>query len=292
MKKRHFLFYILLSTIAFSQQNIDTLKKGLQSDVFLHPGDQGTAYTLKKREWIYGQSPTSLPFPSWAMVGLTDNVTMVLDLLPFFFGFITPSRLPMPSTNIRIKLSEQKKFKPASALEVMAFHLWDTIKRYDDKDLLVKMKGTGAYAKLNNSLEIRRNLYLHTSLGGVYQKDLWMSNKDTINPKSIYYNGKVTFDYSLGIDWRPYKRISFYATYAHGSTFTYVENIPHKRQFNYGFRLAPFYKNKYAFLRNMRVEMVALFVSFPDINVKKDLKLPIYGYVYWQWICKNKKKNV
>jgi hypothetical protein len=287
-----FLGYISFLSQIYSQQHVDTLNYGLQGDVFLHPGDQPTAYTLKKSEWIYGQSPTTLPFPSWAMVGLSDKVTMELDLLPFFLGFITPSHLPMPSTNIRIKLSEQRKYLPALALELMAFHLWDTITRYDDKDMLVKMKGTGAFIRLNGSWEVKRNLYLHTSIGSVYQKDLWMSNKDVLNPKSIYYNNQITLDYSLGIDWRPYKMISFYAMYAHGSTFSYVENIPHKIQFNYGFRLAPFYANKHAFLNTMRVEMVALFTYFPDINVRKDLKLPIYGYVYWQWVHKKKHKVI
>jgi hypothetical protein len=213
---------------------------------------------------------------------------MELDFLPFFLGFFTPSHLPMPSTNIRIRLLEQKGIQPASSVEIMAFHLWDTITRYDDKNLLLKMKGTGAFIRSNNSWEVENNFYLHTSVGIVYQKDLWMSNKDIANPKTVYYNGQVTFDYSLGIDWRPYKRISFFMMYAHGSTFSYVENIPHKTQFNYGFRLAPFYKNKHLFLNSMRVEMVALFTNFPDINVKKELALPIYGYVYWQWVHKKK----
>jgi hypothetical protein len=197
----------------------------------------------------------------------------------------------MPSTNIRIKLLDQKGIQPALAIEIMAFHLWDTITRYDDKNLLLKMKGTGAFIRSNNSWEIENNFYLHTSVGFVYQKDLWMSNKDVANPKTIYYNGQITFDYSFGIDWRPYKRISFFSMYAHGSTFSYVENIPHKTQFNYGFRLAPFYKNKHLFFNSMRVEIVALFTNFPDINVKKELALPIYGYVYWQWVHKQTQKH-
>jgi hypothetical protein len=292
MKRILYLLLLLFPACEiFAQLNSDSLYNGLQTDVFLHPGDQPTGYTLKKHEWIYGQSPTTLPFPSWAMVGLSDKVTMELDLLPFFLGFLTPSHLPMPSTNIRIRLLEQSGIRPESAIEIMAFHLWDTIKRYDDKDLLLRMKGTGAFIRSNNSWEVKSNFYLHTSVGFVYQKDLWMSNKDNANPESVYYNSQITLDYSLGLDWRPYKRISFYVMYAHGSTFSYVENIPHKTQFNYGFRLAPFYKNKHLFFKCMRVEMVALFTNFPDINVKKELALPIYGYIYWQWEHKQKHIN-
>ena len=134
-----------------AQQKGDSLNKGLQSDIYLHPGDVPTAYTLKKGEWIYGQSPTTLPFPSWAFVGISDKVTLELDLLPFFLGFFTKSHLPMPSTNFRIKLREQNNLIPALAIEIMVFHLWDTITRYNDKDILLKMKGTGAFARWNNS---------------------------------------------------------------------------------------------------------------------------------------------
>lgn len=261
---------------------------GLQTDVFLHPGDMPTAYTLKKKEWIYAQSPTSFPFPSWAMVGITDRITLELDLLPFFFGFFTPSHLPIPSTNLRFKLLNQKKFIPSVATEVMAFHIWDTITRYNKDNLNVRVKGTGAFARINNSWNISKNLYFHVSAGAVYQQEIWMNNRDTSNFKSAYFRNRITPDFSLGIDYRPYKRFSFFATYAYGSTFTYIENIPNKRQFIYGLRVAPFYKNKYKFLRTMRAELVAIFAYLPDIDVYQDLKLPLYGYVYWQWIAKKK----
>ncbi len=286
-----FLFIVSYNNAQKKDKDSTTALEGLQTDVFLHPGDQPTAYTLKKKEWIYAQSPTSLPFPSWAMVGITDKITLELDLLPFFFGFLTPSRLPILSTNVRYKFLEQKKLVPSFANETMLFHIWDTITRYDDKDFKVRKKGTGGFTRFNSSWKIKKHLHVHASIGAVYQEDLWMSNKDTINPISKYYKKVISPDFSVGIDYRPHKRVSYYAVYSLGSTFTYIENLPHKRQFTYGFRLAPFYKNRYGFLRCLRVELVSIFAYFPDINVYKDLKLPIYGYVYWQWVNKKKHKE-
>lgn len=289
-----FKILIFLAIISHAQElQSDSIQilKNLQRDIFLHPGDQPTAYTLKKGEWIYAQSPTSLPFPSWAMVGLTDKITMELDLLPFFFGFFTPSRLPILSTNIQTKLLNQKNGIPSIANESMAFHIWNTITRYNDKDFFIKVKGTVAFTRMNYSWNIKKHLHIHSSMGVVYQQGLWLGNKDSINPIHKNYNNLFSPDFSVGIDYRPFKRISFYAAYFWGSTFTYIENIPNKRQFTYGFRLAPFYKSRFGFFRSLRAELVSIFVYFPDIDVYKDLKLPIYGYVYWQWTHKKRKKK-
>jgi hypothetical protein len=280
-----------MSILAQAQElgSPDSMKShGLQKDVFLHPGDMPTALTLRKREWIYAQSPNTLPFPSWAMVGLTDRVTLELDLLPFFFGFLTPSRRPIPSTNVRVRVLDQKKYRPSLAVEVMAFHIWDTITRYDTRNLYIRVRGTGGFMRINSSWVLHSNLYLHTSVGTVYQAQLWMSNRDTHHFRSVFFQDRVTPDFSIGLDYRPFGRISFFVKYAYGSTFTYIENIPNKRQFIYGFRLAPFYKSKYGFFRTMRAEFVAIFAYFPDIGVYQDLKLPIYGYLYWQWLGKRK----
>nr|WP_299206993.1 hypothetical protein [uncultured Brumimicrobium sp.] len=49
--------------------------RGLQAETLLHPADGFTAYTLKKNEFVYNQSPFTLPFPSWAWWGITDRIT-------------------------------------------------------------------------------------------------------------------------------------------------------------------------------------------------------------------------
>ena len=72
-----------LSSGCFAQ--LDSLK-GLQTEILLHPANAFTAYTLKKGEFVYNQSPFTFPFPSWAWWGITDKITMEIDLLPLIGG--------------------------------------------------------------------------------------------------------------------------------------------------------------------------------------------------------------
>ena len=83
---RQFLKFVLLCSVTtgFSQTDqkvgrpADTLK-GLQNDIYLHPLNSNTAYTLKKGECVYNQAPASLPLPSWGWVGITDWLTAEID---------------------------------------------------------------------------------------------------------------------------------------------------------------------------------------------------------------------
>ena len=68
-----------------------------------------------------------------------------------------------------------------------------------------------------------------------------------------------------------------------------LKNITRKRQFNYGFRIAPFYKNRFGFLRSMRIELVAINGYFSDIDAKQSFPIPVFPFFYWQW--KNHKKR-
>ena len=78
------LVLIFFFSNAFSQTDqkkdkaSDTLK-GLQNDIYLHPLNSNTAYTLKKGECVYNQAPASLPLPSWGWVGITDWLTAEID---------------------------------------------------------------------------------------------------------------------------------------------------------------------------------------------------------------------
>ena len=53
-----------------------------------------------------------------------------------------------------------------------------------------------------------------------------------------------------------------------------------------GIHVAPFYKNKFSILRNMRIEILAINGFFPDIKAKQVFPLPLYPYFYWQWDSK------
>jgi hypothetical protein len=113
MKRISFLLILLsslcLNTLVFGQ---DDSLKGIQNDIFLHPADGFTAYTLKKNEFVYCQSPFTLPFPSWAWWGITDKITAEIDLLPLVGGLFQEPNLPVPSFNFRFKLKEQSGLIP------------------------------------------------------------------------------------------------------------------------------------------------------------------------------------
>jgi len=99
------LLGILIIGISFLSMGQMPEKKDLQTETFLHPADGFTAYTLKKNEFIYNQSPFTLPLPSWAWWGITDHITAEIDLLPLIGGLFEKPHLPVPSFNFRFKLT-------------------------------------------------------------------------------------------------------------------------------------------------------------------------------------------
>jgi hypothetical protein len=260
----------------------DTLK-GLQTEIFLHPADGFTAYTLKKNEFVYNQSPFTLPFPSWAWWGITDNITAEIDLLPLISGLFQKPHLPIPSFNFRFKLKDQNGWIPAIAFETMYQHLWNEVTQSDHPNPIVRRKGDSWYNHINLSWQVTPKLYLHFSVGAIYVENLYFRSSDTINPIEKFYPPSFTPDVSLSIDYRWKPWISLHAIGAYGATFVYLDNIPRKQQIFYGFRIAPFYRNKKGFLRTFRAEFVGFYMYFPDIKESIKFILPIFPYFYWQW---------
>lgn len=87
MKIRQLTIILILLLTIFKAECQESFRNGLQSDIMLHPTDGFTAYTLKKNEIVYCQSPFTLPLPSWAWWGITDKITAEIDLLPLLGGF-------------------------------------------------------------------------------------------------------------------------------------------------------------------------------------------------------------
>ncbi len=289
MKNRilHIIIFILTTNLVFAQQ--DTLK-GLQTETLLHPADGFTAYTLKKGEFVYNQSPFTLPLPSWAWCGITDNITAEIDLLPLVGGLFQEPNLPVPSFNFRFKLIEQNKLIPAIAFETMYQHLWNEITQSDQLNAIVSRKGNSWYNHLNFSWKINSKLYTHFSFGTTYVENLYFSNNDSLNLIEKFYPKSITPDCNLSIDYRMKPWISLHATGSYGTTFIYLDNIPRKQQVSYGFRIAPFYKSKKGFLRTFRAEFIGYIIHIPDIQQSIESILPIFPYFYWQWTFDRKNK--
>ena len=132
---------------------------------------------------------------------------------------------------------------------------------------------------------------INLSAGVDYIGELIMQNNDSANFNVQTFNKSWNPNFSLGVDYRPSKWISYHLGYSYGSTLTYLENVPRKHQLTYGFRVAPFYKNRFGILRCMRVELLAINSFFPDIRAKQVFPFPVFPYFYWQWTVKKKQKS-
>jgi hypothetical protein len=251
----------------------------------MHPANSNTAYTLKKREIVYNQSPQGFPLPTWAYYGITDRITIVIDN-NFIAGLIIKPHLPVPSINGRFRLRQQNNFIPALAYETMFVYLWIEYDQSTNPYFATWRKKMGWYHHLNASWKIGDNFYIHSSAGFSYADHLRLVNKDTLHQQERFFKNSFSPDLSLGLDYR-FKRISFHLNTSYGSTFNYIDNVPRKFEIMYGIRMAPFYKNRYGFLRTFRFEWVGFYDEFRDVEAKAYLPLFI-PYLYWQWTIKRK----
>ncbi len=283
--KQNLLTFFILAILPGSSFAQDSLRKErpLNEDAYLHPVDAITPYTLKKGEWIYAQSIQTLPFPSWAFVGLTDKLTMQIDLLPWLFGSFTDLKKPIPSLNFRYRFNEQNGAIPTIGVEAMFVHFWDTLERFETENLRVAENGSYFHLKPSFGYQFDKKLYLNFSAGVDYMYELILEGKEESEPKTASLQRSWNPNFSFGVDYRPSKWISYHAGYTYGATLTYLENVPRKHQITYGFRMAPFYKSKHGFFRCFRAELLAINAFFPDIDAQELFPLPIFPYLYWQW---------
>ncbi|OJJ15603.1 hypothetical protein BKI52_37605 [marine bacterium AO1-C] len=287
------LVFFTIVQVGFGQTDtiIAAKTNPLLDDAYLHPVDGMSPYTLKKGEWIYAQSIQTLPFPSWAFVGITDKLTAQIDLLPWVFGAFSELRRPIPSFNLRYRFNKQKGLIPTIAVESMFVHFWDTLQRFDTQNLTMWENGSYFHFKPVIGYKIRKKWFLNLSAGVDYIGELIMQNKDSLNFQTKTFKNSWNPNFSFSLSYRSSKWISYHFAYTYGATLTYLENIPRKHQLNYGFRIAPFYKNKWAFLRNLRIELVAINAFFSDINAQEVFPLPVFPYFYWQWQAKKRRKR-
>lgn len=286
--------YLFTATNVIGQADTSVSRKvhSLLDDTYLHPVDGITPYTLKKGEWIYAQSLQTLPFPSWAFVGITDKLTAQIDLLPWIFGTFSELKRPIPSFNFRYRFNEQKEGIPTIALEAMFVHFWDTLQRFDTPNLTMWENGSYFHFKPVIGYKIKEKWFINLSAGVDYIGELIMQNNDSLNFQTKTFKDSWNPNFSLSASYRNSKWISYHMAYTYGSTLTYLENVPRKHQFNYGFRVAPFYKSKWSLLRNFRIELVAINAFFSDINAQEVFPLPVFPYFYWQWQAKKRRKKI
>ena len=253
--------------------------KSLINEIMLHPADASTGYVYKKGEWGYNQALT--PYPSWAWWGITNRITVELDLEAWLGG--------IPSFNFRIGITNNEGWKPALAFETMYQYLNNEFDQFHNLDYLeVLRKGSSWYNHLNFSWKLRKNIHLHITGGTTYAENITISNGDSLNYIGNSFANRLHPDFSLGIDWRIKKWIALYSTYSYGSTFLYADNIPRKQQFVLATRIAPFIKSEKGFFNSFRFELAYLYASFADAS--QSISGPI-GFLYWQWDWSKEKRQ-
>lgn len=286
--RRNIGTYLIICLLCYSIdsncqiESKDTLRSFTQ-EAFLHPIDCISPYTLNKGEWIYAQSIQTLPFPSWAFFGITDKLTAQIDLLPWIYGLFTEERKPIPSINFRYRFNEQKAPFPTIGIEAMFVHFWDTLKRFETPTLSIWENGSYFHIKPVIGYQFKDHWNVNMSIGIDYIAELIMKNNDTLNFNIQEFTNSWNPNFSLCIDYRPSSWISYHLGFTYGSTLTYLENVPRKKQFTYGFRMVPFRSNRFKILRSMRIELVAINASFPDIKAKQHFPIPVFPYFYWQF---------
>ncbi|MCK4575818.1 hypothetical protein KAU34_05390 [candidate division WOR-3 bacterium] len=264
-----FLLILLISGIFAQETDL-----GLINENMLHPLDSFTGYTFNKGEWAYNQAIT--PCPSWACWGITDWLTTEFDFECWLGG--------VPSFNFRFALSKQHGIHPALAYETMFQYIFKEINLLEGYDSLrVVRKGSSWYNRINASWRLSEQIRLHLSLGSTYAKSILIENYNRPEYSGKYYKELLSPDLSLGFDWRIAKWLSFHSAGSYGTTFIYLDNVPRKYQFTYGFRIAPFLKSQWSILGNFRVELSSIFFYFPEAKETVSMPIPIFPYFYWQW---------
>ncbi|MFQ6607332.1 MAG: hypothetical protein ACE5EE_02210 [Fidelibacterota bacterium] len=271
------IILVSISHCAIAEDNgAGTDDSGLMEETLLHPLDTFTAYTLKKGEWAYNQALA--PWPTWAWWGITDRVTTEIDIEAWLGG--------VPSLNFRLAISDQTESRPALAYETMFQWIYKEIDLLESSDfgyLHVLRKGTSWYHRINATWYLMSHFRAHLSAGFTYSESLTLENSNRSHYKGKHYQDLVSPDLSVGIGWRLRPWISFHSSLSYGSTFLYLDNVPRKYQFTYGFRLKPFRNSERRILRTFHVELASVNFYFREANELVYLPIPIYPFFYWQW---------
>ncbi len=257
--------------------------RGLQTDTLLHPMDGFTAYTLKQGEFVYNQSPLTLPLPSWAWVGITDWLTAEIDLLPLIGGFFIEPHLPVPSGNFRFRLRDGGTNGVSVAFETMLQYLYVKSNQEDGPELRVTREGASWFNRINVSIPFTEKLRVHVSAGATFAESIEVTNNDPMNEIGEHHVNAISPDASISVDYRWRPRMSLHASASYGTTFVYSDNQPRKIQAVWGYRVAPFYRSKTSVLRTMRAEFPAFIQYHPESKTGWSWYIPIIPYVYWQW---------
>ena len=279
MRKLLVVLVVLVAAVASARDASAARTTGLLDEAMLHPLDSFTADTLPAGTVVYNQSPLSLPLPSWAWIGVTDWLTVEVDLLPLLGGFAIEPNLPVPSLDLRVRLLDGRTHRIGVALEAMGQHLWRSLDQ-ESGLLRVTRRGPTLWARVNASVPIAPRLRAHLSAGATWAHSIEYARMDE---PGVAYQDLVSPDASVAVDWRAHRRLSVHATGSYGTTFVYSDNQPRKWELAYGVRIAPFLDSRWSLVRTLRIELAAIVTQYADLQTGYRLYVPLLPYVYWQF---------
>ena len=264
---------LLLISLSIGQSALALDTRDLRGQANMHPLDTFTADVLDDGEWYYGQPP--IPAPGYNFVGLDENWTIQLDYTAWLGG--------VASLNLRRRISESERL--STALEFMLLYLPEDLDELDkDQDnLFIKREGFAGYARINTSYRLSRDSRIHASLGFSYSESLVISNEDRPEFIGEEFDDLIDPAFSIGYEHFLSDNLMFVTNVSYGETWLLFENRPRKEQFVYGFRWVPFADHPRPLLRNMAVDLIALYANFPDAEEDAGFPVPLFPVFSWQW---------
>ncbi|RMG83406.1 MAG: hypothetical protein D6707_01120 [Bacteroidetes bacterium] len=268
-----FILSILLPFVVKSQDSL--IYNGITRDIFIHPADGYTAYTLPKGQWIYTQ-PIDLK-PGVIQVGLDDKNTLILPANHWFEKTV--------SIGYRRKLFSQQTWMPSAAIETHYQYLFAPVNQVDfNQNIEVWRLGHNYNLRSNFSWKLEKNISVHFSTGFTYTEIFNVNLPDSSYTNDILTGNSLTPDFLLNIEWRAKDWVAFFVQPSYGSTFFYAENTPRKKQILIASRFAPFFKSEKSFFNHLRMEIVYQGAVFDKNNYFYNI---VSGNLYWNFRTNN-----
>ncbi|HYR42610.1 MAG TPA: hypothetical protein VER98_06290 [Terriglobia bacterium] len=235
----------------------------------LMPGGLSTADTLRRKEWLLAPPPWG-----WVAYGATSQLTIAWDYPAALFGF--------PAGFIRYQLpGRSDKTHFAAEFYAISFGKSHTDERSNGYRL--EHRGMQSWVRLENSSQLSANWRLHLYAGGNYAEyQRYFPHKEVQFPEAVYEQ-YWSPDAGAALEWSPRPKVKVHLNYAYGNTFSFVDQVALKRMVVGQLHFAPFGPQRSAFLRNMRLDLSAIYVNVPIARYRRSLPIPIYPTMYWQW---------
>jgi hypothetical protein len=235
----------------------------------IYPAGFPTGEALRDGEWLLAPPPWG-----WVAAGVTDQLTIGWDYPATLFGY--------PAGLVRYQIPTGDT---APKLAVEAYGVWFSKPHTDERQSGFKLErhGTQDWLHVQTSVPLSDNWKAHAYGGFNYATFQRYLPHEGVQFEPVTYENHISPDYGFGLQWyaRPSMMIS--GNYTYGNTLYFVDQVALKKMFVASLLFAPFARSDNGFLRNLRVDLSAMYVNVPVAQYEESLPLPLFPTVYWQW---------